>query len=94
MSVGPGYQIVISRPAAKSFEDLTESLQKRIAAAIEALGKEPRPQGVEKLSGRKDQYRIRVGDYRIVYTIQDKLLIVLILQIGNRRDIYRKGGKR
>jgi mRNA interferase RelE/StbE len=90
MAIGPEYQISFSRPAAKALEDLSEELRRRIAPAIEALRAEPRPRGSEKLKGRKDQYRIRVGDFRIVYAIEDDRLIILVLQIGHRRDIYRK----
>lgn len=93
MSTGREYQIAFARPATKSFEDLTEQLQRRIGTEIDGLRTEPRPQGCEKLKGRKDQYRIRVGDYRIIYMIEDSVLTVLVLQIGNRRDVYRKRRK-
>jgi len=61
----------------------------RLARAIDALAENPRPQGVEKRSGYEDRYRIREGDYRIVYTIRDTALIVLIVRVGHRKDIYR-----
>jgi mRNA interferase RelE/StbE len=88
------YQIVISRPATKALEGMTEDVQRRIATAIDAFRTDPRPHGCEKLKGRTDQYRVRVGDYRIIYTIEDRVLTVLVLQIGNRRDVYRKRPKR
>ena len=93
MATGPEYQIVFAHPASKAFEDLTELLQRRIGTAINGLRTEPRPRGCEKLKGRQDQYRVRIGDYRIIYTIEDDVLIVLVLQIGNRRDVYRKRRK-
>ena len=93
MAPGREYQIVLGRPAAKSFEGLTEQLQRRIGTEIDGLRTEPRPPGCEKLAGRKDQYRIRVGDYRIIYMIEDDQLVILVLQIAHRRDVYRKGRK-
>jgi len=60
----------------------------RIVKAIENLADNPRPAGYKKLSGRPG-HRIRIGDYRVLYTIEDKLLIVFIIDIGNRKDIYR-----
>ena len=58
----------------------------RIAAKIDSLSLDLRPQGVEKLEGSDDQYRVRVGSYRIIYSIADKRLIVLVLRIGHRRE--------
>ena len=56
---------------------------------MDALAANPRPKGVKKLSGPDDLYRIRVGDYRIVYQIHDDRLIVLVVRIGHRKDVYR-----
>mgnify|MGYP001580816136 FL=1 len=56
---------------------------------MDALAATPRPKGVKKLTGTDDLYRIRVGDYRIVYQIHDDRLIVLVVRIGHRRDVYR-----
>ncbi len=64
-------------------------MQRRIAAAIDRLAVDPRPSGVRKLTGADNLWRIRVGDYRIVYEIEDDRLVVLIVRIGHRRDIYR-----
>jgi mRNA interferase RelE/StbE len=90
MAVGPEYRIEFARPAAKSLEDLSEQLRRRIGTAIDDLRSEPRPPGSKKLAGRNDQYRIRVGDYRIIYMIEDKRLIILVLAIAHRREVYRK----
>ena len=68
---------------------LPQDVRRRIARKIDALTLDPRPPGVEKLKGFADQYRVRVGDFRIIYTIRDLQLIVLILRIGNRKDVYR-----
>jgi mRNA interferase RelE/StbE len=56
---------------------------------MDGLGKEPRPKGVKKLAGAEDLYRIRVGDYRVVFQIQDDRLMVLVVRIGHRKDAYR-----
>jgi mRNA interferase RelE/StbE len=58
--------------------------------AIDALRLEPRPHGSKKLVGEDNLYRIRTGDYRIIYQVRDKQLIILVIAIGNRRDIYRR----
>lgn len=62
--------------------------QDRIIAAIRSLAEEPRPSGVKKLTGR-EAWRIRVGNYRIIYEIHDQALIVLVVSIGHRQDVYR-----
>jgi mRNA interferase RelE/StbE len=90
MATGPRYQVAIMRSALKQLAALPREEQERLTAEINALADNPRPRGVEKLKGEDDQYRIRVGSYRIIYTIQDDRLIVLVLRIGHRRDIYRK----
>jgi mRNA interferase RelE/StbE len=64
--------------------------QVRIAAKIDSLAHDPRPRGVEKLSGEENLYRVRVGNYRIIYQLQDAQLIVLVVKVGHRRDVYRK----
>ena len=61
----------------------------RIAAAIEALAGDPRPSGVTKLRGPEAFYRIRVGDYRVVYAIEDDGLLVLVVRVAHRREVYR-----
>jgi mRNA interferase RelE/StbE len=68
---------------------LPAEFQRRLSPHIDALAADPRPRVVVKLSGSSDIYRIRIGDYRIVYEIQDVGLVVLLLKIGNRRDVYR-----
>ena len=61
----------------------------RLAAALASLASEPRPPGVKKLSGKESLFRVRVGDYRIIYQVRDRELVVLVLKIGHRREIYR-----
>jgi mRNA interferase RelE/StbE len=83
------YSILLAPPAERQLTSLTGSVQKRIVKRLKSLRENPRPQGVKKLAGEEDLYRIREGDYRIIYTIQDKKLIVLVVKIGDRKDVYR-----
>ena len=68
---------------------LPRQVQVRVAPAIDALADEPRPAGVEKMKDRDDEYRIRVGDYQVIYEIRDQELLVKIVRLGHRGDIYR-----
>lgn len=68
---------------------LSPQLQERILTAIEGLEADPRPSGVKKLKGKSDAYPVRVGDYRVLYTVQDGLLLVLVVKIAKRSDAYR-----
>ncbi|WP_262897994.1 type II toxin-antitoxin system RelE family toxin [Algoriphagus oliviformis] len=77
----------MSRRAAKELDKLSDSTAKPILSAIAGLSNEPRPRGCEKLKGR-DGYRIRVGSYRVIYDIFDGELIVDVITLGHRRDIY------
>jgi len=83
------YRLEFSKPAVKQFKSLPLQEQKRLKPKIDALAKEPRPIGVVKLSGEENFYRIRVGNYRIIYAIEDDQLVVLVVKVGHRRDIYR-----
>ena len=83
-----GYRVDITRAAEKDLADLTRRDHRRVVARIRALGRDPRPHGSEKLSG-EEKYRIRQGDYRVVYGIDDDAEVVTVVRIGHRRDIYR-----
>ena len=84
------YTVEVLRRAEKTLRNLTNrKLYHRLRETIDALALEPRPQGCTKLSGAKDIYRLRVGDQRIVYQIIDSRLLVLVVDIGHRREIYR-----
>lgn len=83
----PNYTIVLSKKAQKQLDKLTDNIANPIFDAILDLAFEPRPHGYKKLKGIKG-YRIRVGDYRIVYEIIDNELIVDVIAIGHRKDIY------
>ncbi len=84
------YKLVIKASAAKELEAVDgKRNRQRLVEAIGALADNPRPQGVEKLSGMKDRFRIRVGDYRVVYAIEDRVLTVFVVKVGHRREVYR-----
>jgi len=78
------------KPAAKrAVKKLEEDHLKRVAARIDGLATDLRPRDAEKLRGRKEVWRVRTGDYRILYTIRDKILLITVIQLGQRRDVYR-----
>jgi mRNA interferase RelE/StbE len=82
------YEVVLSRSARKELEMLEPRLVQRIFEKIEGLSSNPRPRGCEKLKGRENLWRVRVGDYRIVYSIFDKQNLVDIMIIRHRKDAY------
>lgn len=82
------YSLLIKPSAGKDIEAIPKRDRRRIVAKITSLSIEPRPPGCEKLSGH-DQYRLRQGNYRILYEIQDLDLIVVVVKVGHRRDVYR-----
>ena len=84
------YRLSIPRRVSKRMEKLPARVYDRVDGAILALADDPRPPGCTKLGGR-DDWRIRVGDYRIVYGIDDERRMVEILNIAHRRDVYRRG---
>jgi len=83
------YSVSYSRAAAKAFRRIHPREQRRIMEAIEALVDDPRPDGSVQLAGGEGELRIRIGDYRVVYDIRDEQLIILVLRIGHRREVYR-----
>ena len=82
------YNVLIKRSAARELEGLPAKYRRRVASKIAALAKNPRPPGCEKLS-EEEKYRLRQGNYRILYEILDRDLIVTVVKIGDRRDVYR-----
>ena len=83
------YKIIIKREALKELERLPRRISAFITAAIELLSNDPRPIGCKKLKGANENlWRIRVGDYRVIYLIEDTVRIVNVRKIGNRKDIY------
>jgi mRNA interferase RelE/StbE len=83
------YRIEFDRGAVRGMRDLPQGDQRRVMDRIDGLADEPRPKGVEKMSGMRDAYRVRVGVYRIVYRIDDASDIVTITRVGHRREVYR-----
>jgi mRNA interferase RelE/StbE len=83
------YELLIKRRAQKQLAGIPQPNRDRIITAVHSLADDPRPSGVKKLSGR-DAWRIRVGDYRIIYEIDDGVLVVLVVSIGHRRDVYSR----
>ena len=82
------YRVELLPAAQKQLRRIDSGPRRRIDEAIRALGGDPRPHGCRKLAGADDRYRIRVGDYRILYVIGDAVLRVLVVKVGHRRDVY------
>lgn len=82
------YELMIRPSVRKDVKKIPGPELRRILDRIETLRENPRPPGSAKLSG-KEYYRIRQGDYRIIYEIQDEVLVIIVIKIGHRRDIYR-----
>ncbi|MFK7900949.1 MAG: type II toxin-antitoxin system RelE/ParE family toxin [Cyclobacteriaceae bacterium] len=83
------YQLIILKKALKDIIRLPTKVSKKISAAIDELVNNPRPDGSKKLKGEKEHlWRIRVGDYRIIYLVEDEVKIVEIRKVGHRKDIY------
>jgi len=83
------YTVEVETKAAREIRDLPKSDQRRVVAKIETLAANPRPAGSTKLEGNSNLWRVRVGDYRILYEIRDQKLIVMVVKVGHRRDVYR-----
>ena len=84
----PKYTVQFVRSARKDLERLPDAVLQRVFPRIEALADTPRPAGCRKLRGAKDLWRIRVGDYRVVYQIDDGILLVEVRTVGDRKDVY------
>lgn len=85
------YTVTLKRSAEKELERFSSSLHDRIIDRLLALRHDPRPPGVKKLHGRdgREGYRIRVGDYRILYTVEEKRKVVEVFSIAHRKEVYR-----
>ncbi|MEX1193135.1 MAG: type II toxin-antitoxin system RelE/ParE family toxin [Brumimicrobium sp.] len=84
----PSYTILLTKKAKKQLDKLKNNIADPIIEAISNLAYEPRPNGSIKLKGR-DSYRIRIGNYRVIYEIQDEELIIDVIALGHRKDIYK-----
>ena len=82
------YSVVIKRSAERELRKITAPELRRVATRMRGLAQEPRPPGCEKLSGQ-EQYRVRQGDYRIVYAVDDQARTVEVVKVGHRREVYR-----
>lgn len=83
------YSVELTRSAAKQVERIAELAERRrVVARIASLADDPRPPGCTKLSGQ-EAYRVRQGRFRILYTVEDQRLVVLVVKVGDRRDVYR-----
>lgn len=89
MSEGGAWKIIIHRKAEKTIKQLDGNVLERVRRAIRELGIDPRPMGCKKLTGYENLYRVQVGDWRIIYAIEDDKLIVLVLEISTRGGAYR-----
>lgn len=86
------HEIEISRTAEKQLRKFPRDVQERIVRRMLLLAEDPFPQGAKKLTGYDDVYRVRVGRYRILYSLSRRRLVIIILKVGQRKDIYRRGG--
>jgi mRNA interferase RelE/StbE len=86
----PPYRVQFLPRAERDLAGLPRDVQERIEAKIQLLAANPRPPGVEKLAGQGSLYRVRAGDYRIVYSVIDDVLLVLVVRIGHRGEVYRE----
>lgn len=82
------YKIIFSKKVLKELSSLPVKDGKKVVSTIEDLVQDPKPVGSKKLKGSENKYRVRVGDYRIIYSIDDNILTIEIIRIGHRRDVY------
>ncbi|GAB3306140.1 type II toxin-antitoxin system RelE family toxin [Pseudoclavibacter terrae] len=83
------YQVLVLPAAARAIKKLPPEAKRRIQAVVELLAEDPRPPATKKLTGRPE-WRVRTGDYRVLYRIQDDVLTVVIVHAGHRREVYDK----
>ncbi len=83
------YQVLVERSAEKDLKRLSAGIRSRVATALRGLAENPRPSGSRKLAGTKHDWRVRIGDYRIIYEIADVIRVVRVQRIRHRREVYR-----
>lgn len=83
------YRVEVAPGAERTLDALPHATRARIVRKMEALALDPRPRGCKKLQGEEAFYRVRVGEFRIVYAVRDAALVVLVVKVGNRREVYR-----
>lgn len=84
------YTVELTRSALRELPKLPRDVQTQLALVVEALASEPRPSGVKKLTDQQRLYRVRSGDYRVVYEVRDAVLVVVVVALGDRKEIYRR----
>jgi mRNA interferase RelE/StbE len=84
-----GYRVDLTRQAQRQYDALDRPIRRRLDPVIEALGTDPRPPGSKLLVGTPGLRRVRMGDWRVIYTVKDTEVLVLVVAIGHRREIYR-----
>ena len=87
---GRVFRVELARRAERALLALPAEFSARIEARIDALVRDPRPSGAKKLAGDEELYRLRVGDYRVLYQVRDRVLVVLVVDVGHRREVYRR----
>ncbi|HEY1093331.1 MAG TPA: type II toxin-antitoxin system RelE/ParE family toxin [Glycomyces sp.] len=83
------FRVEFTEEADKQLKSLDKPVRRRILLAVAKLEGNPRPEGVKKLKGKSDRWRIRVGDWRVLYKVEDGRLIVLVVMVGHRSKVYR-----
>ncbi|MFH1023151.1 MAG: type II toxin-antitoxin system RelE/ParE family toxin [Planctomycetota bacterium] len=84
------YTVLYKPEFERQFRKLERVIQVRVGAAIDALTTNAHPSGSKKLHGAEDLYRVRVGDYRVVYQIRENVVTIVLIRVAHRRDVYRK----
>lgn len=84
------YSIEFTPAAERELKALPKPIQTQIGRRIDRLAADPRPPGVEKIKGEDALYRVRQGNYRILYTVHDKKLTIIIVKVGDRKEVYRR----
>lgn len=82
------YEVEITPAAKRQIKKLTKSIQQLIVKRLEELVETPRPPGVLKMETEENLYRVRVGDYRIIYQVQDRMLLIVVVKVGHRGNVY------
>lgn len=85
-----GYTVNFTTGAAREIRKLDTSARRRILGSIAELGTDPRPKGCRKLAGEPSAWRIRIGDHRVLYEIQDSILTVTVVRVAHRREVYKR----
>lgn len=83
------FRIDLTRRAAKSLDRIDKLQRRRVLLVIDGLANDPRPPGCVKLTGRENQWRVRIGNHRVIYEVHDDRLLVLVVDVGHRSEIYR-----